>query len=556
MAIDINKHEVDIDILFKQNENDLSSIKELYRKLKELEQKIIQIKYIDSNLADKLKKDYEKLKRIILDENIQAELTNSINEINTQLNNDINEINSQLDTKASKKEIFTMSNMGQDIREAMTGGSVAVVGVNAILEENIVDNQVTPIKTSFMEETSKSSNLFNYKTVTLGKYLSASSGGERENVDYLYSDFVKVENGENISLTECYNTIVTYYNTNKEFVSGESIGNNPNGKTINITNNGYIRVSLRYLNMSGVTEYDYTKFAICKGNTATYEPYGSKIKLKDEYIQDVIDNITELKKINKNKNYIVVAKKGGDYNNLTEAVTNANGTEIIVVMPGVYENEVVEAWGKTIYVIGISKTDCIIKNSTGDYHTPPLEASSGLFKNLTIIHEKKTNTTGINGYAVHIEDNDTANKNLVFENCYIESQNNWGIGMGMRGGCYVEFNKCDLVGNDNSHGGLFFHDSAIDEYLGKQTIRCIDTNIFSIGTNTNDLKIQSQCKDGSTVNVEFIRTNVRNITNGKQTKVFLNDNNGVYTNVANIEDLTNFNLSKSSYGNSMEILNY
>ena len=155
-----------------------------------------------------------------------------------------------------------------------------------------------------------------------------------------------------------------------------------------------------------------------------------------------------------------------------------------------------------------------------------------------------------------IEDNDTANKNLVFENCYIESQNNWAIGMGMRGGCYVEFNKCDLVGNDNSHGGLFFHDSAIDEYLGEQTIRCIDTNIFSIGTNTSDLKIQSQCKDGSTVNVEFIRTNVRNITNGKQTKVFLNDNNGVYTNVANIEDLTNFNLSKSSYGNSMEILNY
>ena len=40
MAIDINKHEVDIDTLFKQNENDLVSIKELYRKLKEIEKKI------------------------------------------------------------------------------------------------------------------------------------------------------------------------------------------------------------------------------------------------------------------------------------------------------------------------------------------------------------------------------------------------------------------------------------------------------------------------------------------------------------------------------------
>ena len=92
MSIDINKHEVDIDTLFKQNENDLCSIKELYRKLKELEKKISQIKYIDSNLADKLKKDYEKLKRIILDENIQLQLSNKIDKINTQLVNNQNNV--------------------------------------------------------------------------------------------------------------------------------------------------------------------------------------------------------------------------------------------------------------------------------------------------------------------------------------------------------------------------------------------------------------------------------------------------------------------------------
>ena len=97
MPIDINKHEVEIDNLFKQNELDLCSIKELYRKLKELEKKILQIKYIDSNLADKLKKDYEKLKRIILDENIQVQLNNKIDETKTTLINNINELNSQVD---------------------------------------------------------------------------------------------------------------------------------------------------------------------------------------------------------------------------------------------------------------------------------------------------------------------------------------------------------------------------------------------------------------------------------------------------------------------------
>ena len=66
MPIDINKHEVEIDNLFKQNELDLCSIKELYRKLNELEEKIGQIKYIDSKLVDKIKKDYEEFKSEIL----------------------------------------------------------------------------------------------------------------------------------------------------------------------------------------------------------------------------------------------------------------------------------------------------------------------------------------------------------------------------------------------------------------------------------------------------------------------------------------------------------
>ena len=87
MSYDINSQQVDIENLFKQNVNDLASIKELYRKIEELDEKIEQIKFIDTKLADKLKKDYEKLKRIILDENIQAKLTNDINDIKSRLEN-------------------------------------------------------------------------------------------------------------------------------------------------------------------------------------------------------------------------------------------------------------------------------------------------------------------------------------------------------------------------------------------------------------------------------------------------------------------------------------
>lgn len=109
--VDINKHEVDIDILKKQNVNDLLSIKELYRRLEEIQEKIDQIKYIDSTLAKRLKKDYENLKKVILDENVTVALDNKIDaskkELNqkietnrTEVNNKITEFNEQLATIA------------------------------------------------------------------------------------------------------------------------------------------------------------------------------------------------------------------------------------------------------------------------------------------------------------------------------------------------------------------------------------------------------------------------------------------------------------------------
>ena len=76
MSYDINSQQVDIENLFKQNELDLCSIKELYRKIEELEEKIEQIKYIDTALTDKLKKDYEKFKSEILNGNTQASQNN------------------------------------------------------------------------------------------------------------------------------------------------------------------------------------------------------------------------------------------------------------------------------------------------------------------------------------------------------------------------------------------------------------------------------------------------------------------------------------------------
>ena len=176
MPIDINKHEVEIDTLFKQNELDLCSIKELYRRLKEIEKKITQIKYIDTTLADKLKKDYEKLKRIILDENIQIQLTNDIKEIN----NIIDKINLELikNTKKLENEKTSYDYVNSQIALAQLEGS----GVDTT-------NFIT--RSDLNKLVNSSENKFNPNTITIDKYLTR--GVLTNYVGWNTTDFIRIQ---------------------------------------------------------------------------------------------------------------------------------------------------------------------------------------------------------------------------------------------------------------------------------------------------------------------------------------------------------------------------
>ena len=179
--VDINKHEMDIDTLKKQNVNDLLSIKELYRKLKEVEEKITQFKYIDNTLVKILKKEYENLKKIILDENVQVQLDNKIDEfnlklthdietINSQLTNDIETINSQLDKKVIyiTPKMYKNINIEDDtesiietIKQANNGQKIIFSG-NYIIDKTItLDKDVVLDFTDCNVSSNTSSNMFN-----------------------------------------------------------------------------------------------------------------------------------------------------------------------------------------------------------------------------------------------------------------------------------------------------------------------------------------------------------------------------------------------------------
>ena len=64
-----------------------------------------------------------------------------------------------------KDTLFTMANMAQDVKEAMTGGSVAVVGKDAVLEENLnpsLKENLLMLSTSFTLENQLLNSLLNF----------------------------------------------------------------------------------------------------------------------------------------------------------------------------------------------------------------------------------------------------------------------------------------------------------------------------------------------------------------------------------------------------------
>lgn len=144
----------------------------------------------------------------------------TLNERFTSVEENIKNNSEQLDKKANLNSIFTMANMGQDVKEAMKGGSVAVVGKNTILEENIVKGQITPPTTSFLK--SKGNLVDNsYFKITKGKYLNGNTGQIATAINDNYvvvENFISVEVGK----TYVFNSAVSWlycYDSAEKFIN-------------------------------------------------------------------------------------------------------------------------------------------------------------------------------------------------------------------------------------------------------------------------------------------------------------------------------------------------
>lgn len=147
------------------------------------------------------------------------------NTLNDRLNKSeqkLDETNAQLSQKINHGEggVITNAMLSQEVKEAMTGGSVAVIGKNTVLSDNIVDGQVTREKTNYYNYL-YDGNLVNPLTIVKGR--GYYSNGEEATVTTkamvtIYKDQIDFVNGYKINYTAPCD--ICFWGKQNEFISG------------------------------------------------------------------------------------------------------------------------------------------------------------------------------------------------------------------------------------------------------------------------------------------------------------------------------------------------
>ena len=173
--------------------------------------------YIESGLSVGAVK-YLDATEIFTEEEINA-INNKIPELDRRVGiteDEIEEINSSLDNKANKNEVFSMANMGQDVKEAMTGGSVAVVGENSTDIVNLKDRTL-----NILAEKITSTNI-NYDIGT-----TAANGNILDWPNRIISDFVKLNKCViRLNDKENYKFYVNFYTNDKTYIKQTTFSTN------------------------------------------------------------------------------------------------------------------------------------------------------------------------------------------------------------------------------------------------------------------------------------------------------------------------------------------
>lgn len=275
--------------------------------------------------------------------------------------------------------------------------------------------------------------------------------------------------------------------------------------------------------------------------------------------------------LNRVKNVIEVSKIGGkDFKTINEAISyienNLTGDNTILLYPGIYE-EKINIQNKNISIIGVNKKDCIIINKDGEYDDAPIFASGNfMLKNLTVISNHSNNPNFINtrtddykigGYGIHLDNSNYSDENPklgIIENCYIYSQQNQAVGIGLAKNCKYIIRDCTLVNDTPDEmyelytrplktGALGCHRGYFNEKFYQ--ILIVDSCNLYVNKGVS-LQLGPFVSDVTGVEEHFYRNMLWSGTLGKS-------DDSIYTYTEG--SFTTYELSNDSYNNNVNILN-
>lgn len=304
----------------------------------------------------------------------------------------------------------------------------------------------------------------------------------------------------------------------------------------------------------------------------------NKVQQWNAYFEEVAPNLelkytTELeKKVAKSKNLRIVAKEGGDYNTIMDAV-NAGGDTIenpitIMVAPGTYKESVyIKQWSR-LNLVGVDKKNCIIKQSHGEYLNAPLEtAGERYIANITFIADHLDNPNlDVNlqkTYAFHGDKSGGGDGITLIENCRFESYQNASVGLGIYNNQTFHFKNCEFYSKiaDNSPqkniGAVFAHNSVEGGETNGQLIfeNCTfymdnSQNDYGYACYINDANLTNGDGTGNAVDVKFVNCTLER-KKGKHVNALRVDNASSISNLSG-----SITLNQISCGNNISQLNF
>lgn len=206
----------------------------------------------------------------------------------------LNDLTTNLTEKAQKDEVrentttkpILLSELHTEVRQAMTGGSVAVVGENSIGRENYKRRSLDESKTTFLNN---KGNLFNKDDILLDGYF-LSTGAWSADTAFNSTNYIEIDYGSTY-VTNISNRIyshVVFFDVAKNFVS--SIPAGTWSGTINVPNDP----AIYYMTFAFYKTEPLAPLMLVKGTALpeTYVSYGfvldSKVELPDIVAKSLI----------------------------------------------------------------------------------------------------------------------------------------------------------------------------------------------------------------------------------------------------------------------------